>query len=72
MNLLDLGSKIKHLRKEKNLTQAVLAKDVGISRTTLSKLENGHLAQTSIVVVNDILNHLGYELDMKPLNPFIS
>ena len=72
MNLLDLGSKIKRLRKEKNLTQAVLAKDVGISRTTLSKLENGHLAQTSIVVVNDILNHLGYELDMKAINPFIS
>ena len=72
MNLLDLGSNIKRLRKEKNLTQAVLAKNVGISRTTLSKLENGHFAQTSIVVVNDILNHLGYELDMKAINPFIS
>ena len=72
MNLLELGANIKRLRKEKNITQEVFAKRVGISRTTLSKLENGHLAQTSIVILNDILNHLGYELDMKAINPFIS
>jgi transcriptional regulator with XRE-family HTH domain len=60
------------LRKERGLTQAELATSVGISRTTLSKLENGYLAQLSIVVVNDVLNHLGYEIDIKPLNPFMN
>lgn len=72
MNLLELGSEIKKLRKERGLTQAELATSVGISRTTLSKLENGYLAQLSIVVVNDVLNHLGYEIDIKPLNPFMN
>jgi len=71
LNLLELGDSIKRLRKEKSLTQEQLASMVGISRATLSKLENGQIAQVSIVVLNDILNHLGYEIDIKPLNPFI-
>lgn len=72
MNLLELGESIKKLRKEKNLTQEELATQVGISRVTLSKLENGYIASISIVTLNDILNHLGYQLDIKPLNPFMS
>jgi len=71
LNLLELGSSIKKLRKEKHLTQEELAQKVKISRATLSKLENGQIAQISIVTLNDILNHLGYELDMQPLNPFV-
>jgi len=71
LNLLELGSTVKKLRKERGLTQEMLAKKANISRATLSKLENGHIAQVSIVTLNDILNHLGYELDMKVLNPFM-
>lgn len=70
MNLLELGNSIKKLRKEKNITQEQLASMAGISRATLSKLENNQIAQVSIVVLNDILNHLGYEIDIKPSNPF--
>ena len=72
MNLLELGNSVKQLRKERGLTQELLANKAGISRATLSKLENGNIAQVSIVTLNDILNHLGYELDIKPSNPFIS
>ena len=72
MNLLELGSTVKKLRKERGLTQEMLAQQADISRATLSKLENGHIAQVSIVTLNDILNHLGYELDVKILNPFES
>ncbi len=71
MNLLELGSNVRKLRKERGLTQEALAKKANISRATLSKLENGYIAQVSIVTLNDILNHLGYELDMKALNPFM-
>ena len=70
MNLLELGDTVKKLRKERGITQEMLAKKANISRATLSKLENGNIAQVSIVTLNDILNHLGYELDMKVLNPF--
>ena len=72
MNLLELGNNIKKLRKEKHLTQEQLASMANISRATLSKLENGQIAQISIVTFNDILNHLGYEIDIKVSNPFIS
>ena len=71
MNLLELGNRVKTLRKERGLTQEMLAKKANISRATLSKLENGNIAQVSSVILNDILNHLGYELDMKVLNPFV-
>ena len=72
MNLLELGEQIKQARKERGLTQEALAKKAHISRATLSKLENGHIAQISVVTLNDILNHIGYELDITPLNPFAS
>lgn len=71
MNLLELGNNVKTLRKEKHITQEQLAIMSSISRATLSKLENGNIAQVSIVTLNDILNHLGYELDIKAMNPFM-
>jgi len=71
LNLLELGSKVKELRKEKGITQEELAKQAKISRATLSKLENGNIAQVSIVTLSAILNRLGYELDIKPSNPWI-
>ncbi|MCF6173970.1 MAG: helix-turn-helix domain-containing protein [Campylobacteraceae bacterium] len=70
MNLLELGDKIKNLRKEKNITQKELANISNISRATLSKLENGRISEVSIVTLNTILNHLGYTLDIKASNPF--
>ena len=72
MNLLELGDTVKKLRKERGFTQEMLAKKANISRATLSKLENGNIAHVSIVILNDILNHLGYELDIKVLNPFMA
>jgi transcriptional regulator with XRE-family HTH domain len=72
LNLLDLGKTIKTLRKEKGLTQQELAKQSGISRVTLSKLENGYIANISIVTINQVLSLLGYEIDIKHTNPFHS
>ena len=72
LNLLDLGKTIKTLRKQKGITQEELARQSNISRVTLSKLENGYIANISIVKINQILTLLGYEIDIKPANPFIS
>ena len=70
--LLELGEKIKTIRKERGLSQEELAKKVGISRPTLSKLENNYLANISVVILDKILNELGYELDINERNPFAS
>ena len=70
MILSELGKTIKDLRKQKGLSQESLAEQSGISRATLSKLENGYIANISIVTINQILSLLGYEIDIKPTNPF--
>jgi transcriptional regulator with XRE-family HTH domain len=72
VNLLELGAKIRSLRKEKSLTQEQLAKKAQISRATLSKLENGYYGHISIATIDNILSTLGYEIDIKPKNPFFS
>lgn len=72
MILSELGETIKTLRKQKGLSQESLAAQSGISRATLSKLENGYIANISIVVINQILSLLGYEIEIKASNPFIT
>jgi len=72
MLLSDLGKRIKSLRKERSLSQEALAKEVGISRVTLSKLENGYFGNISIAMLDNILSILGYELELLAKNPFIS
>lgn len=70
MILSELGKTIKSLRQQKGLSQEILAQEANISRATLSKLENGYIANISIVTVNQILSLLGFEIDIKPTNPF--
>ncbi|MGQ4005366.1 helix-turn-helix transcriptional regulator [Francisellaceae bacterium CB300] len=72
MTLSDLGKNIKYIRKQRGVSQEQLAIQAGMSRATLSKLENGYIANISIVKINEILSLLGYELDIKPFNPFVT
>jgi len=71
LNLVELGKKIKTLRKERGITQQELAKKVGISRTTLSHIENGYFYKISVVTLEKLLSVLGYTLEIKPKNPFV-
>lgn len=72
MILSELGKTIKSLRQQKGISQESLSAQANISRATLSKLENGYIANISIVTVNQILSLLGYEIDIKPTNPFMT
>ncbi len=72
MILSELGNEVRSLRKERKISQEKLAKTVGISRNTLSKLENGYVANISIVTLDKVLNALDHQLDIKPSNPFMS
>lgn len=48
----EFGTRIKNLRKERNLRQQYVADQVGISRNTLSHVENGDKFPSMEVVIN--------------------
>ena len=54
-----MRSWLKKLRHESNLTQEQLAKMVGISRTMITEIENGH-ANPSVKVAKRLASVLGF------------
>ena len=61
MTLEELGYKIKMLRKEKNFSQGDLENYSGITKRTISKIENGFVDEVGIKKVETILDLLGFE-----------
>jgi transcriptional regulator with XRE-family HTH domain len=57
---------VREVRKGQGLTQAALAAEAGISRTTLSLLESGTVRELGIRKVIRILDRLGLELATRP------
>jgi transcriptional regulator with XRE-family HTH domain len=52
----ELGSRLKHLRLERNLDQRTLAEEAGVSRTTVQRMEEGEsVTVTSLLRVMRIL-----------------
>lgn len=70
MEFYEIGEKIKESRKEKNLSQTALADRVGITRQTLSKLENGEIGKISLQVFVKVLEALDQELSVDDKKPF--
>ena len=70
MNLLELGATIRRLRKEKGLTQAEIARKAGISRPTLSRMEQGRFANVSVRALFIILHALDQEMELKTKDSF--
>lgn len=65
MKLYEIGTEIKKLRKNKQITQGQLAAIAGISRVTLGKLERGEVVSVSIKTLDLILNALSFEIEFK-------
>lgn len=61
-----LGQLIRALRKEQKLSQQALAQQYGMSRATISGIENNTLSEIGIRKVEAILNGFGYELTAVP------
>lgn len=59
----ELGKKLKRIRQSKNQSITGVAEAVGISRTHLSKIENGH-ERSSFNVLNNLFNHFHLSRDM--------
>jgi len=63
----ELGQAIRSARKARNLTQAELAKTVGLSRETLNLLESGLVRDLGIRKVFAVLEALGLDLTIEPI-----
>ncbi len=66
MKLDDLGKEIKLLRKEKNWSQDDLEKYSGITKRTISKIENGFIDEVGIKKVEIILDLLSVKFSLRP------
>ena len=62
MSLEDLGQALKQARKQKQWTQAEVARQLGMSRATVSALENGTVNEIGIRKVMAVCSLLGLEL----------
>ena len=57
-----IGLAIKNLRKQKGFSQTALARQLGMSRSTISSIENNTVTEIGIRKVEAILNVFGYTL----------
>jgi transcriptional regulator with XRE-family HTH domain len=64
--LFDIGNHIRRARKSRKITQAELAKALGMSRTTIGQMENGTVPEIGIRKLVRILEYLGLELRVRP------
>ena len=69
MNINELGAVIRDSRKERQMTQAELSELLGMSRATLSVLENGTIRELGIRKVIAICSVLGLELVAQQVFP---
>ena len=66
MKLDELGKEIKFLRKGRNWSQDDLEKHSGITKRTISKIENGFIDEVGIKKVEIILDLLDVEFSLRP------
>jgi len=65
MQMLELGYRIRRARQAKGLTQARVATQANLSRTTLNQLENGLFRDLGIRKVQSVLSYLGLEFSVR-------
>jgi transcriptional regulator with XRE-family HTH domain len=64
--LFTIGNEIRQARKSRNLTQAMLAKSLGMSRTTIGQIENGVVQEVGVRKLIRVLEFLDLELRVRP------
>jgi len=70
MDFKEIGQLVSRLRKEQNISQNILSKDIDISRATLSSFENGRGVDIGFKKVLYIFDYLGYEINIKSKSLF--
>lgn len=56
---MSFANRLKALREAKNVSQSTLAKQIGVSRSTICNYENGHREKPSVPVICAIAEVLG-------------
>ena len=64
--LFDIGEKIREARNSRKISQAELAKALGMSRTTIGQIENGSVQEIGVRKLIRLLEILGLELRVRP------
>lgn len=64
--LFNIGQQIRQARKKRNISQAELAKALGMSRTTIGQIENGNVQEIGVRKLIRLLEYLGLELRVRP------
>lgn len=70
MDFYELGKELASLRKSKNISQQTISKDLNISRATISNFESGTNSDIGLKKVLQIIDYLGYEINLKEKSPF--
>lgn len=66
MNLEEIGEKIREARKTQKLSQAAVGKLLGMSRATISGVENGTISEIGVRKLMALCAVLGLELIALP------
>ncbi len=69
MDFAATGESIRAARKRAKLTQGELARRLGMSRATLSRIENGTIEELGIRKFAQLCDRLGLELLVRPRRP---
>lgn len=64
--LFEIGENIRLTRKSRKITQAEMAKALGMSRTTIGQIENGTVQEIGVRKLIRVLEFLGLELKVRP------
>lgn len=65
MDFQELAKELALLRKNKNISQQTISKDLNISRATISNFESGTSSDIGLKKVLQIVDYLGYEISLK-------
>ena len=64
--LFNIGQEIRQARKKRKISQAELAKALGMSRTTIGQIEHGTVQDIGVRKLIRLLEFLGLELRVRP------
>jgi transcriptional regulator with XRE-family HTH domain len=64
--LFEIGELVRKARKERGISQACIARALGMSRTTIGQIENGVIQDIGVRKLIRILEFLGLELRARP------